>query len=227
MKILCGFPAARAWADAARFLGHAAAPLDYEKAVLQFDQVRPEVVLVDSGLLPPAGRSPVAVGLLNHPGVKFAVLGRRDRVGSFPRPHTLLVSLDQQCASYHLRPATTFLPDFPGGTARDEFRCDLLVTSDPTPDRMVVIDNALADGRRVKIFSPTRWPYPEYLGRLTGRDRVDAFASADLWANFADDWAAMDAVACGGRVLGGADRQEVLSRHTLVNRLTDILGLLQ
>jgi len=238
VKILCGFPAARAWADAARFLGHAAAPLDYEKAVLQFDQVRPDVALVDSRFLSQRRRHPAGVALVAHSGTKFALLYRPGQEIHLERGQDALVSLDRQDGMYHLRPATTFLPDFPGGTARDEFRCDLLVTADPTPEREAHVARWVAEGRRVKIFSPAKWPFPEYLGRLAGMDRVDAFASATQWVNFADGWAEMDVAACGGQPvfpeLVGTnlfphtyERGPILTHCTLVNRLSDILGLLQ
>lgn len=237
MRILCGFPDPLGWTAAARFLGHAAAPLDYDRAVLQFDRERPDAALVDSRFLSPRGRTPIGVALATHPDTKFVLLYRPGQEINLPRAQDALASLDRQDGMYHLRPATTFLPDFPGGTARDEFRCDLLVTADPTPEREAHVARWAGEGRRVKIFSSAKWPFPEYLGRLSGRDRIDAFASATQWVNFADEWAALDVMACGGTVafpecagwnmLLRGGRQDVLKDDTLVNRLSDILGLLQ
>lgn len=226
MRVIAGFPDAPAWAAAARHLGHEAHALDYRNALVQFAAVRPEVVLVDRARLDPGARAPVDAALARHPRAAAATLD--GATVTFGRP----------TAPYPLEPATRFLPDFPGGRWRPEFLCHVLVTEPPRPDREAAVDRWLAAGLAVKLVGPDPWPFPQYVGAVSPAELWDAAASARQVADFALTPAArLDVVACGGNPVPAAgvaaeptqfpyERAEVLARHTLVNRLADILARL-
>lgn len=235
MKILVGFPDAAAWCRAAKYLGHEAAVLDSRNAVLQFDEFKPDAALVAHASVGGRRRTPTGEALRRHPDVKWVLLYQPGMEAELPRPFDLFAHPQNGFGGYWLRPYTTFLPDFPGGTRRDEFACDTLVCEPPAEDRFAAVDQWLAQGLRVKIFSPERWPYPQWLGPLAPPDLWDAFASGGLVANFdLSPTTELDVMACGGHPVPAeavgmnlwpheADRAAVLQNHTTVNRLQDIL----
>lgn len=69
---------------------------------------------------------------------------------------------------------------YPSGSFKEELACDILHVGDFYPWKLDLISLFIKEGFNVKIFSFTKWPIIEHLGKLQPTELVNAYKSCKL-----------------------------------------------